>query len=70
MTNFPSKKKTIKLFFFVFIFYSNHINDSNSIKSQILLSITHQIIKGINFLHSYRIIHRDIKHTNILINNN
>ena len=40
---------------------------SNQMDSQTLISFSFQIMNGLNFLQSNGIIHRDIKHTNILI---
>ncbi len=49
-------------------YYLNYKENNKGIKSNNLINLSSQIIKSINFLHSYGIIHRDIKHTNILIN--
>ena len=49
-------------------YYMKYNEKNEKIKSNTLINLSSQIIKCINFLHSYGIIHRDIKHTNILIN--
>ena len=49
-------------------YYMKYKEKNEKIKSNTLINLSSQIIKCINFLHSYGIIHRDIKHTNILIN--
>jgi serine/threonine protein kinase len=39
-------------------------------KKRVLLNIFKQIVEGIEFIHSFGIIHSDIKHLNILIEDN
>lgn len=46
------------------------ITQSSGLSSYDVNDICIQMIKGLSFLHQYGIIHRDIKHTNTLVNRN
>jgi serine/threonine protein kinase len=51
-------------------FWDKEFPISKSVNIEIIKSIMYQILKGIDFLHSKKILHRDLKPQNVLIDNN
>ena len=50
--------------------YIDSLNDSNNLDISIIKSFLYQLLLGINFCHQNRVLHRDLKPQNLLINLN